>query len=100
MIWSKTGMYSRSMPYRCRSRLLYACWNMTVLRCDRARQGRRQAIVFLAALLHRAACDQILKFFIRTQPEHFLSTTRGVTGTEIFVHDEIGRASCRERGEV
>src|SRR5205807_498407 len=77
---------------------------MTVLGCDRARQGRRQAFVFLAALLHRAACDQILKFLIRTQPKHFLSATRGVAGTEIFVHDveellELERRSARKHSD-
>src|SRR5438270_8454950 len=77
---------------------------MTVLRRDRARQGRGQSFVLLAALLYRAACNQILKFFIRTQPKHFLSATRGVAGTEIFVHDveellELERRPARKHSD-
>src|SRR5438270_2209226 len=77
---------------------------MTVLRRDRARQGRGQSFVLLAALLYRAACNQILKFFIRTQPKHFLSATCGVAGTEIFVHDveellELERRPARKHSD-
>ena len=60
---------------------------MAVLRRDRLREGGGQALVFLAGLLHRATGDQILKFFIGAQTQHFLAAAGGITGTQIFVHD-------------
>src|SRR5262249_52923276 len=41
----------------------------------------------LAILLHRTARDQVLQFFVRTQPEHLLASARGVSRPEILVHN-------------
>src|SRR5262249_4788408 len=62
-------------------------WNMAVLRRNRARQGRWQALVFLAVLFHGATRDQVLQFLVRAQTEHFLATACGVAGAKVFVDD-------------
>src|SRR5438874_9827056 len=76
-------------------------WNMAVLRRNRARQSRRQAFVFLAVLFHRPTRDQVLQLFISAQTQHFLATTCGVAGAEVFVDDveelfKLERRSARK----
>ncbi len=74
---------------------------MTILRRDGLREGRGQPFVFLARLFHRASRDQILKFFIRAQPQHFLASAGGVSGAQVFMHDiekllELERGAARK----
>ena len=58
-------------------------------------------LYFLPVFLHRAPRDQILKFFIRAQPQHFLASAGGITGTQVFMHDiekllELERGAARK----
>jgi hypothetical protein len=62
-------------------------WNMAVLGRNRARQSRRQALIFLAVLFYGATRDQVLQLFISAQTQHFLATACGVAGAEVFVDD-------------
>src|SRR4029450_413186 len=60
---------------------------MAILLGDCRGQSRRQALVFLAVLLDRAASDEVLQFLVGSQAEHFLATAGGVPGPKILVHD-------------
>ncbi len=60
---------------------------MSVLRSDRCGESSRETFIFLASLSHRSAGDKILKLLISSQTQHFLTTTGGIPGPEIFVHD-------------
>ena len=73
----------------------------------RRRQGlgeRRQAAVFLTALLDHAAGYEILKFFVSAKAKHLLTPTCRIAGTQAFVDDvkellELKRRSfLRESG--
>src|SRR4030095_5073464 len=60
---------------------------MAILLGDCRGQSRRQALVFLAVLLDRAARDEVLQFLVGSQAEHFLATAGGVASPKILVHD-------------
>src|SRR5882724_8474734 len=60
---------------------------LALLLGNRKSPSPRQSLVFLAVLLDRAACHEILQLLVGSQPQHYLATARSVPGPKIFVHD-------------
>ncbi len=74
---------------------------MAIVLCNRDGQSRRQALVFLAILLDRAAGHKVLQFLVSSQPQHFLATTGSIPGAKILVHnvEELFKLKGRAPGE-
>ncbi len=64
---------------------------------QKAPQARGVSPVFLAGLFHDSRPDEILKFFVSPQTQHFLSAPGRVAITEIRV-DDVEKSFELERG--
>ena len=60
---------------------------MAILLRNCLSQSCRQAFVFLAILLNRTTCHEVLELLIGSQPQHFLAATGSISCPKILVHD-------------
>jgi len=60
---------------------------MAILLRNCLSQSCRQAFVFLAILLNRTTCHEVLELLIGSQPQHFLAATGSISCPKILMHD-------------